>query len=208
MSPLMDLMIDVVLDMNATRREPVVYNVRDIQHVLYDGDDNKLNDVINAAIFNSRILFEYAYLIDDYGLVYVSSGIMGVDGIRVFNYFKGCPRCIGLFHTHPIPLPIPTPSDALNAYSRGSLIECVGSMIGNEPVIVCIKPRTSWKTIASRIDVFTKTIEYYTDAYAPVDTVNGIFMAPYPSPDASWRLLEAFRKHIQEYAKVEINVFK
>ena len=208
MTPPMDLMVDVILDVNAIRREPVIYNVRDIQHILHEGDDNKLDDIINAAIFNSRILFEHAYLIDDYGLVYVSSGIMGIDGLRVFKYSKGCPHCIGLFHTHPIPLPIPTPSDALNAYSRNSLIECIGSMIGNEPVIVCIKPRASWKTIASRIDVFAKTIEYYTDAYAPVDTINGIFMAPYPSPDTSWRLLEAFKKHIQEYAKVEINVFK
>lgn len=202
----MDLMVDVLLDVSVVRTEPIVYDVGIVEKILYgDGD---LERIVGDALFNSKILVEYAYLIGDNGLVYVSSGVMGIDGVKVFMYSRKCPGCLGLFHTHPIPLPIPTPSDVLNACVRRSSVECIGSLIDYRPVILCMKPTKGWETIAQRINEFVGIIEDYTDAYAPVDTSNGIFMAPYPRPKNAWKILGEFKEYFRSYANISLNVFE
>ncbi len=206
MTPPLDLMFDVILDSYTHGRNPVVYSASYVDKAL-TGSEEELTRIIKAAETNTKLLLEHAYLMSDGGLVYVSSGIMGIDGVLVYKYSKICPNCSGLFHTHPIPLPIPTPIDALNAYNRGSSIECIGSMIEGEPIILCIKPKESWKTIASAIAEFSSIIEEYTDAYAPVDVGEGVFMAPYPSESRAMLILDEFINAMKGYARVYVDYF-
>ncbi len=198
-------MIDAVLD-TVARRSPVIFENDVIVKVLYDGGD--IAPIVEAALFNTKSLIEYAYLIGDNGLVYVSSDLMGVRGDKVYLSYKKCSTCIGLFHTHPIPLPIPTPSDALNAATRNSMIECIGSLINYEPVIICMKPKRSWKVIAHRLEDFSKIIEEYTTMYAPVIVDDYIAMAPYPSPKNAWRIISEFREYFKDLLDIDINLFK
>ncbi len=206
MTPPLDLMFDVILDSYTHGRNPIVYSANYVSKALA-GDEDELAKIVKAAETNTKLLLEHAYLMDDEGLVYVSSGVMGVDGVLVYKYSKICPNCSGLFHTHPIPLPIPTPSDALNAYNRRSSIECIGSMIDGEPIVLCIKPKESWKTIASAIVEFSSIIEEHTDAYAPVDVGEGVFMAPYPSRSRAMLILDEFASAMEKYARVHIDYF-
>lgn len=206
MTPPLDLMFDVILDSYAHSRSPIVYSAGYVSKVL-TGDVDEVTRIVKAAEANTKLLLEHAYLISDNGLVYVSSGVMGVDGVLVYKYSRICLNCNGLFHTHPIPLPIPTPSDALNAYNRGSSLECIGSMIEGEPIILCIKPKESWRNIALAIAEFSSIIEAYTDAYAPVDTGEGVFMAPYPSKSKAMLILDEFASAMEKYASVRVDHF-
>ncbi len=205
MTPNIDLMVDAILD-TVARRSPIVLENEVIEKILYDGED--INPIVKAALLNTKSLIEHAYLIGDDSLVYVSSDLMGVRGDKVYLSYRKCSTCVGLFHTHPIPLPIPTPSDAMNASTRNSMVECIGSLINYEPVIVCMKPRRNWRDIACRLEEFSKVIEENTTMYAPVIIDDYIAMAPYPSPNNAWRILEEFEDAFEKYIDINVNVFK
>ncbi len=205
MTPNIELMVDVILD-TVARKSPVVFENEVIEKILYDGGD--VNPIVKAALSNTKSLIEYAYLIGDNSLVYVSSDLMGVRGDKVYLSYRKCNTCIGLFHTHPIPLPIPTPSDAMNASARDSMIECIGSLIDYEPVVVCMKPRKNWKEIAYKLEEFSRTIEENTTRYAPVIINDYIAMAPYPRSESAWKILGEFSREFKKHVDISINVFE
>ncbi len=205
LTPSIELMVDAILD-TVARKSPIVFENEVIEKILYDGED--INPIVKAALSNTKSLIEHAYLIGDNSLVYVSSDLMGVRGDKIYLSYRKCSTCIGLFHTHPIPLPIPTPSDAMNASTRNSMVECIGSLIKYEPVVVCMEPRRSWKDIAYRLNEFSKIIEKYTTMYAPVMIDDYIAMAPYPSPHDAWKILEEFENFFDKYINISISVFE
>lgn len=205
MTPSVELMVDVVLD-TVVRRSPIVFKNEVIEKVLYRGGD--INPIVEAALLNTKSLIEHAYLIGDNSLVYVSSDLMGIRGDKVYLSYRKCNTCIGLFHTHPIPLPIPTPSDALNASTRDSMVECIGSLIRYKPVVVCMKPKRNWRDLAYKLEEFSDVIEKYTTMYAPVIINDYVAMAPHPPPNNAWRILKEFKKFFNEYIDINISVFE
>ncbi len=205
MTPSIELMADAILD-TVARRSPIVFESSVVEKILYDSGD--IEPLVDAAILNTKSLLEYAYLIGDNSLVYVSSNLMGIRGDKIYLSYKSCRTCRGLFHTHPIPLPIPTPSDALNAGTRNSMIECIGSLINYEPVIVCMKPREKWKNIAYMLEEFSHVIEEYTTMYAPVVINDHIAMAPYPKPSNAWRIISEFEYYFKNQMLIQVNIFE
>ncbi len=205
MVPNIELMVDAILD-TVARRSPIVFESYIVEKILYDNGD--IEPLVDAAVSNTKSLLEHAYLIGDDSLVYVSSDLMGIKGDKVYLSYRRCRTCRGLFHTHPIPLPIPTPSDALNAWARNSMIECIGSLINYEPVIVCMKPKEKWKDIAYTLEEFSNIIEEYTNMYAPVVLNDHIAMAPYPKPSNAWKIISEFEYYFRNQMIIQVNVFE
>lgn len=61
---------------------------------------------------------------------------------------------IGSFHTHPIPPPAPSSQDMRLFNKEGDILQCIGSKIGEQPVVACYLLQDRDQSEMASLDVF------------------------------------------------------
>lgn len=70
---------------------------------------------------------------------------------------------VGSFHTHPTPPPAPSYQDMRMFNREGDLLQCIGTKLGNQPIVACYFLRTRDKSELASYDIFTSRGPFKTE---------------------------------------------